>query len=175
MRVFIAIELDSPNLRKIQKGFDIKGVKLAKVLHLTLKFFGEIDNVLVEKLKEKLNEIKFDSFEIETGDIGVFPEEGDRINVIWIDLKSDKILELQKLIDEKLKDLAPNNDRFTLHLTIGRVKFVPDRKLLMDKIKNTEVVKENFMVKEFKLIESVLVGEGHAYKDLAKFKLEWSH
>src|SRR5574342_273715 len=152
MRAFIAIELDSDNLRKTQKEFDIKGVKLAKVLHLTLKFIGEIDEELVEKIKQRLSEIKFDSFEIETDKIGTFPEEGKKINVIWVGLKSDKVSELQYLIEEKLKDLISKSERFTAHLTLGRVKFVSDRELLVKKIKSVKVVPGKFTIKEFKLI-----------------------
>ncbi|MDP4012696.1 MAG: RNA 2',3'-cyclic phosphodiesterase [Candidatus Nanoarchaeia archaeon] len=172
MRIFIALELESDKLRQLQNQFEMEGIKSAKALHITFKFFGEIDEVLVEKIKQKLGEIKFDYFEIETTKIGIFPETGNKINVVWVGIKSDKLLELQNIIDEKLSDLVPKEKRFNPHITLGRVKFVIDKKALLDTIKNVKVDQEKFLIKEFKLIESILTEEGYMYKDIAKFKLQ---
>ncbi len=171
MRAFIAVEIQSDKLRELQKQFDINGVRSAKALHITFKFLGEIDEVLVEKIKQRLGELQFDSFEIETDKIGTFPENMEKINVVWVGVKSDKLLKLHKLIDEKLSDLVAKEIRFNPHITLSRIKFVPNKKFLLDKIKTVKVEPERFSIKEFKFIESILTEEGHVYKDLAVFNL----
>lgn len=169
MRAFIAIEVESDKVRQVQKQLDIEGVKLTTHFHLTLKFFRDISDELVEKIKEKLKEIKFKPFDLELEDIGVFPLQGSYIRVIWIGAKSNKLNELHDLIDEKLVDLVEKDTRFSAHITLGRVKFVPDKKLLLNKVKNVRFESERFTVKGFKFIKSILEKEDPVYEDLANY------
>jgi len=172
MRAFIAIEVESENLKKVQKEFDVEGIKLTSHFHITLKFFREISDELAEKVKEKLKEIKFEAFDIELEGVGVFPPEGNYIRVIWVGSKSEKLYELQKTIDEKLSDLFEKDTRFSGHITLGRVKFAPDKQLLLNKVENAKFESEKFTVKRFKFIKSVLETEGPAYEDLEVYDLE---
>ena len=169
MRAFIAVEVKSDKLKELQKQFDIDGVKLTDHFHLTLKFFKEISEEDVEKVKTVLKKIKFEAFDLELTDLGVFPD-GEYVQVIWVGVKSEGLIKLQKEIDETLSSLFEKESRFSAHITLGRVKFVTDKKLLLDRIKNSKVEPEKFKVNEFKLIKSVLEKEGPVYEDLVVFK-----
>lgn len=170
MRAFIAIEVESQKLKEVQKQFEISGIKLTDHFHITLKFFREISEDLAEKVKERLRDLKFKPFEIEIESIGTFPG-GEYVRVIWVGVKSEEIYELQKLVDEKLSDLFPKDTRFSSHITLGRVKFVTDKRLLLDRIKSAKLEAEKFLVKEIRFIKSTLEREGPKYEDLAVFKL----
>ena len=170
MRAFIAVEVESEKLKEIQKQFEITGVKLTNHFHITLKFFKEISDEAIEEVKRRLNDVKFDSFDLEINGLGTYPG-GNYVRVIWVSVKSAEIYELQKEIDNKLADLFPRDTKFSSHITLGRVKFVTDKQLLLDRIKSTRVEPDKFKVKEFKLVKSVLEEEGPVYEDLAKFEL----
>ena len=78
-RCFISINLPEEirkEIKKIQEQLpEFKGKKTElENLHLTLKFLGEIDEVKIEEIKEKLKEIKIEKFETEIDEAGIFSE-----------------------------------------------------------------------------------------------------
>ncbi len=170
MRCFIAIDLPEnikQEIFKIQEKLpEFKGMKTElKNLHLTLKFLGVIDEKLAEKVKKKLEEIKFKKFEAEISEIGVFRE--DFVKIVW--LKIDGCLGLQKEIDSKLSSLFSEESRFMGHLTIARVKFC-EREKFLEELKKTKTKKMKFAVSSFKLKKSDLT-HGVIYDDLLEVKL----
>jgi len=176
MRTFIAIEMPE-EIKEIlldaQKQINTEKVKIrpAKAFHLTLKFLGEIDETKIDEIKQKLKEIKFDSFETSLTNIGVFPDE-NYIRVVWAGLNDpeNKITNLQKEIDSKMEILSFKKDtRFHPHLTLARVNFVEDRERFIKNLKEIKIKKETFQITEFKLIKSTLTGKGPVYEDLASF------
>jgi 2'-5' RNA ligase len=176
MRAFIAIEMPE-EIKEIlldaQKQIDTEKAKIrpAKAFHLTLKFLGEVDETKIEEIKQKLKEIKFDSFETSLTNIGVFPDE-NYIRVVWVGLNDpeNKITNLQKEIDSKIELLDFKKDtRFHPHLTLARVNFVEDKERFIKNLKEIKIKKETFQITEFKLIKSTLTGEGPVYEDLASF------
>ncbi len=177
MRCFIAFEIPD-EVKKVfleaQNQLDTKNtkLKLTKDFHLTLKFLDEIDEKKVEEVKNKLNEIEFKSFETSLTEIGVFPSE-DYIRVVWIGLddKENKLKELQKKVDTKLKEIGFKEDnRFHPHITLARVKFTKEKQSLLNSIKEIAFEKASFKVNEFKLKKSTLTQEGSLYEDIAVFK-----
>ena len=171
MRAFIAVEVESEKLKEVQKQLDIHGVKLTNHFHITLKFFREIDEKTVNKIKTILSTLKFKQFEIELDGLGVFPEP-DYVKVIWVRVKSDDLLKLQKEVDEKLIEMFERDMRFSAHITLGRVKFVSDKRLLLDRLMSIKIEAEKFLVKEIRFIKSTLELEGPVYEDLAVFKAD---
>ena len=177
MRCFIALDLPREAINEI-KGIQEKIRKQNlftgkftedENLHLTLKFLGEIDEETIEKIKKILQKIKLDSFEVSLGEIGAFSTRF--IKIIWIKLEGKEVWDLQKEIDEKLKDLFAPEARFMSHVTIARVKSVPDKKALLEYIKNITPKKLRFKVNEFFLKKSTLQSEGPVYEDLERYKL----
>ena len=180
MRTFIAIDIPEgvkEEIIKIQKeisSFDFNGKLTEKEnLHLTLKFIGEIDVGLVEKIKKKLFQVRFSRFETEIDSIGHFDNARskfyERKLIVWLHLTNCN--ELQKKVDDALSGLFPVEKRFMSHLTIARIKSVKDKAKFIQAIKNVKISKIRFTVDEFELKESVLMEKGPKYKTLERYKL----
>jgi 2'-5' RNA ligase len=167
MRLFIAIDLGNNDyFRDIQKQLDKENAQLTltKTYHLTLKFLGEVDDFLVQKIKEALQKISFDHFSIQTTNIGVFPNT-DLVRVVSIGLEpEDKIIELKEKIDDCLKGLfKPEND-FKAHITLARVKFVKNKIRFAENLRKINFESKEFNVKSIKLIKSTLMPDGPVYE-----------
>jgi len=167
MRAFIAIEIpfeeEFKNYRNKIK--DLGGFTFPKGQpHLTLKFLGEIDESKIEKIKKKLKEIEFKPFKVGLGKLGTFPNE-KHINIIWISLiPEDKIKKLQKKIEEIC---GKDKREFKAHVTLARVKFVRDKKRLLESLKTK--IEGEFKIDKFKLIKSELTPKGAIYTDLEEY------
>ncbi len=177
-RCFISIEIPEKikeDMKKIQNQLpEFKGKK-TKIgnLHLTLKFLGEINDEKIERVKEKLEEIKFEKFKIKINKVGVFSEKF--IKIVWLgvgeeDEESKKLWNLQKEIDEKLEKVCEKEKRFMGHITIARVKNLRNKKEFLDKLKKIKVNLE-FQIRGFRLRFSVLKPEGPEYKDIEIYNL----
>ena len=180
IRCFVAIDLPREainQIEEIQKKIKKQNLFTGKFtesenLHLTLKFLGEIEKEKIEEVKKKLKEIESPVFEANLGEAGIFSKEF--IKILWVKLNGKGIFELQKKIDEDLKELFIPEKRFMSHITIARVKNVKDRKALIDYIKNIGVKKIKFQVKNFFLKKSTLMSEGPVYEDLLEIELKSS-
>jgi len=174
MRLFIAI--DTPEDVKeylviVQKQIEDKNnkIKFVNSFHLTLKFLGDVQSNNLEEIKNNLKKITFNTFPVVLDDLGVFPNES-YIRVIWVGLKpEEQIIELQKDIDENLKNLFKKEKNFKPHLTLARVKLIKDKEKFIDKLKNLQVKKLSFEVNSFSLIESKLTPKGSIYNTLETY------
>jgi len=178
IRCFIALEISRDaieHIEELQNQIKKRNLFYGKFtepenLHLTLKFLGEISESQIEEVKKKLFEVKFEAFETYLGEAGTFINKYNAI--LWIKLNGKQIWELQKIIDEKLGKIFPKEERFMSHITIARIKHIPDKSALLKYIKNIKTKKVKFKVSEFILKKSELKKEGPVYTDLEKFKPE---
>jgi 2'-5' RNA ligase len=181
IRCFIALELPREAINEIeelQKIIKKKNLFYGKMtdgenLHLTLKFLGEISEEKIEKIRKKLSEIKFSKFSASLGEIGFFSKEF--IRILWIKLNGKPIWDLQNEVDKKLEELSlgfKKEERFMSHVTIARIKKVPDKKAFFDYIKNLKHREIKFDVKEFLLKKSELRPEGPVYIDIDKYSFQ---
>ena len=137
-----------------------------KNLHLTLKFFGEVNESDIKKIEDTLARTKFKPFKTKLSGMGVFPTES-YIKVVWVGLNPDKeVLALQRLIDEEFLESFPAEQSFVAHLTLGRVKFVKDKEKYVERLKKVKIKELEFEVNNFKLFKSVLSKEGPKYSVL---------
>jgi len=174
MRLFIAIEM--PDSVKEHFGSvqnDIKGFKGKLVnkeqMHLTLKFLGDVPDDKVEVVKEELKKVKVEKINCYTTNIGFFPSE-DYIRVIWVGLgPKEKLIELQKKVDDSLKELFSKDKRFHPHLTLARVKFIDDKEKFKEDVKKIKLEKKEFVVDSFKLVKSTLMSDGPVYEVVEEF------
>ena len=176
MRLFIAIDFEELKefFIELQNNLPKEDAKLTltKAYHLTLKFLGEVPETNIEKIKEQLKKIKFEDFEINLNNIGVFPNE-NYIRVVWVGIDpKEQVIELQKNIEDSLKEFNFKKDfSFHPHITLARVKFVKDKPNFIDSLKKIKIDKnKKLMVKNFKLIRSTLTPEGPVYEDLESFE-----
>ena len=174
MRLFIAIDFDELKdyFNELQSLLP-KNAKLSftKAFHLTLKFLGEVQPNDAEIVINILKNVKFKPFSVRLDSIGIFPTE-NYIRVVWVGLKpEDKILELQKNIDESLKSLFKKEKDFKAHITLARVKYPEDKKSFIEQLKRIKVESGKIGIKDFRLIKSTLTPKGPVYENLAVFEL----
>jgi 2'-5' RNA ligase len=182
VRAFLAIDLDDdlkPKINRIIKEFKqidarIKYVELTN-LHLTLKFFGEIDTEGLELLEEKIAKVvsEFNPFDIKIKSCGAFPNN-NHIKVIWVGIDEDSIIrELHDKLDKEFTKLGFDRDKkFSTHLTIGRMKSAKNK----DKVKATieefsDIEIGEMTVNRISLKKSTLKPSGPVYEDLKVFEL----
>jgi 2'-5' RNA ligase len=129
MRLFIALDLDDSIREKITRFMD--GVPAfapdarwvrPESLHVTLKFIGQWPDERLAELRDSLQSIRADGFEVGFGDYGFFPT-AKAPRVFWIGIHSGpQLASLAATIDTKLSSLgiAPEEHAFSPHLTLAR-------------------------------------------------------
>lgn len=175
MRLFIGIFASSEiknYLSQIQNFLTEGKIKLVpkRQIHITLKFLGDISKSGLKEVKQKLNEIKFRNFELTLNKIGVFPSE-DYIKVVWCGVEEDpELTRLQSEVEKKLEDLKFKKDHsFHAHLTLGRVRFIKNKKEFIKNMDNIKIKPFKFKVNNFQLLESKLGQKGPEYKTLEEY------
>ena len=182
VRAFLAIDLDDdlkPKINKIMREFKqidakIKYVELLN-LHLTLKFFGDIDTDGLEVLEEAIANVvsEFEPFTIKLAGCGAFPNT-NRIRVIWVGIEDDSVIrKLHDRLDKEFVKLGLEGDKkFSTHLTLGRMKSPKNKDKIKSVIEEFETVEIGEMsVERISLKKSTLTPQGPIYEDLKVFEL----
>jgi 2'-5' RNA ligase len=173
MRCFLAIEIPEEvkkEIIRLGKEFNFLGKYVEKEnLHLTLKFFGDVEDKKVGEIKEKLKKVKFKSFLSILGGMGFFPSE-KMIRVLWVGIEPKE--KLNKLYEEIEKSLGNKTEKFEAHVTLARIKDIKDKKEFLDRIKKIKIKPIEFEVREFVLKKSTLTPKGPIYEDVERFKLD---
>ena len=133
-RVFICVEMPEEVIKEIarvQEQIDKKLKFVGKTtelenLHLTLKFFGEINDQKIKEVDARLQNVEFKSMKARLGNIGLFTYH-NKPRILWVKILGD-VRGLQKQIDSALESLFPIEERFMSHMTIARIKYVEDIK-----------------------------------------------
>jgi len=174
MRCFIAISLPKDlkdSFQKFNSAFStIFGLKFVHPdnMHLTLFFLRDVKDV--GSLVERLRKVTFDSFKLDTLDLGIFKNEED-LRALWVGVNNSEELfsfwaELNKIFcQERL---------FLPHITFARVKNLTsaDKQLLLQKIKEVSIKKASFSVDSFKLYSSELTSLGPVHRVIESFSLK---
>jgi 2'-5' RNA ligase len=187
VRCFIAIELTEElkrGLRELQA--QLKAASQAPVkwvepenIHLTLKFLGNVASGRIEEIAQAMTEaVRGTSpFSLEVRELGVFPNPR-RVQIVWVGLggEVEKLTILKQRIESGLSILgfAPENRRFTPHLTLARLRdraTPQERERLGQLIAETEFAGGSFTVKSVKLMKSQLTREGPIYSQLGSAAL----
>ena len=182
LRAFLAIDVDEDlkaKMYRIIKEFkqidaNIKYVDLEN-LHLTLKFFGDIDTEGLDVLSSKIEGVvsNFDKFTIKVKGCGAFPNN-DRIKVIWLGIEDDeRVRQLHDELDKEFVALGFDKDKkFSSHLTIGRMKSGKGKNEVKSTIEEFSEVEIGEMdVDRIILKKSTLTPQGPIYEDLEIFEL----
>ncbi|MGQ9468779.1 MAG: RNA 2',3'-cyclic phosphodiesterase [Nitrososphaerales archaeon] len=184
MRAFLALDVKDKKTIKliedvqkklIETGADLKPVE-PNNLHLTLKFFGEINDALAMKIKNSLENVKFKPLHVIYKGMGVFPSP-KRISVIWVGVDKncvDDLFNITNKVEERLRGITPIDERgFQPHLTISRVKSGRNKDKLLAFIKEHE--NQDFgeeIITSMKLKKSDLTPRGPIYSDVYIFPFE---
>jgi RNA 2',3'-cyclic 3'-phosphodiesterase len=184
IRCFLAIELPEAIRRKIEEvqkelklsHADVRWVNPQNI-HLTLKFFGNIDESRIDPIGKSLEGLiqTTPSFSLSIRGMGSFPHL-KKPRVIWMGLNEGKevLVALQKRVDEGLKKIGfePEERDFHPHLTLGRAKSDRGRDELIGRMeKYQEEEFGNFRAERFVLFKSELRPSGPIYTRLRELKL----
>ncbi|MBR0472166.1 MAG: RNA 2',3'-cyclic phosphodiesterase [Methanosphaera sp.] len=183
MRTFLAIEIEDYIKNKINETQHIIQEKDAgkikyvetENIHLTLKFFGEINEDQLDDIKKAINKIivKYDQYSLKVVNLGAFPNIY-RPRVIWTGIKDNKVTSnLIRDLDNEFNKLGFRKEKeYVPHITIGRVKKIEDKEELSSALKLLKKRYHGKMeVKKICLKSSKLTSDGPIYKNIAEFKL----
>lgn len=189
IRSFIAIELPREfklSLARLQEQLKSGSQAPVKwvdpdIIHLTLKFLGNIDSVITGRITAALWEATrgIHPFRVEMGGPGVFPNPG-RVQVVWVGLTGevDKLGQLQRSIDAGLVPLGfkPESRSFTPHLTLARVRdgATPDQRQGLGRLITGIRFQPagSIKVDTVHLMRSQLTREGPVYTRISSVSLE---
>lgn len=96
-------------------------------LHITLKFFGEIEELQTVEISRCVQRVAANHapFDIALAGLGAFPAI-DRPRTLWAGVTdgADSLIKLQTELEDELDELGykPERRRYHPHLTIGRVR-----------------------------------------------------
>ncbi len=172
-RAFISVHIE-PDDRLLDLHIDLASGKSSlkmvapDKLHITLKFLGDTDVSLNERIIEIMEDIVNDKtpFEIELRGAGAFPSD-KYIKVVWVGVDSKGRLEaISERLNSELKSLGFKSEKgFRGHLTLARVKNARDKKKISRFIKaNRDTIIMNFEVKNIELMKSTLTPTGPIYE-----------
>jgi len=134
VRCFIAVWVEDlavrERIRQFQEALVGTGAILKLVnpeyFHTTLLFLGEIPAVLVERVKQTLQGIRFHPIRARLMGVGTFG--GRRPRVIWVGVRegAEELKRLAAQVVNALRPLGIRPDKeFVPHFTVARVKAIP--------------------------------------------------
>src|SRR3954451_13378205 len=175
MRLFVAVPIPRPAREQILKllgqlregGWPVRWVH-DENLHMTLKFFGEVNDERLDVITEALRFAAAGAgpLSLRLGDLGAFPSRS-RPRILWVGLEAPPSLELlQDRIERGCEAIGfpPEGAPFQPHVTLGRVREgqrLPTRGL-DDHADGFERVP--FVAQELVLYESLLTTGGPRYE-----------
>ena len=184
IRSFLAIELPKALLEKIgevqedlkSSHSDVRWVSPQKI-HLTLKFFGNIEEARIEPIIRAIECSIHDTqiFSLGVKGIGAFPNWKNP-RVIWMGLidGTGVLLPLHKQLETDLEGIGfePEGRVFQPHLTLGRVNSSRGKEELIRRMEGyREEEFANIGVERIILFESDLRPTGPIYTPLREIKL----
>ncbi len=187
MRLFIAVDLPAElkeRLAEVQRrlGEAAQYLRFTRPegIHLTLKFLGEVEPALFERIVAAMHEAAATAqpLELVASGLGVFPSLRSA-RVVWVGVEGDveSLQALQRDLDQRLHRLGFPRERsaFTPHLTVARVRdglSPADRAALaqvLERLRPPEPAR--FPVDELVLFESFLKRGGARYEGRARARL----
>jgi len=178
IRSFFAVDLDAKpivdKITAVQYALNVPDSRIVFVapenLHFTMKFLGDVEEAIVPELQKAAEKITFKPFTLELKGMGCLPNF-NYINAIYVG--ATKGAEELRTIANELNQMCTKFNvkkekrSFTAHLTIGRVKRIQDKNLLVTKIQEyAEELFGEMTVNAVQLKKSVRTPQGPIYTKL---------
>ena len=141
-------------------------------LHLTLRFFGELDGARAEDLAAALAQVQAAPFALALRGVGHFETKG-RTHTLWAGLApSDALLALQRRVESAARraGLPPEGRRFAPHITLARLNR-GSAPVLPFLAAHGALHGEPWPVEAFDLMESTLTPAGAEYETVRRYRL----
>lgn len=180
IRTFIAVELPEhikEAVRSIQPEMDFRGLKLVEpeLVHITLKFLGDIPESRVAPITDALAGIECPPFTARVTGVGVFPKP-TYMKVIWLGVAGE-FEHLHSEVERVLKSYKFKKDRgrFTAHATLARVRHLDNtskEQLAQVLGRLHDIDLGDFPVDSITLKKSTLTPRGPIYETLKEIPLD---
>ena len=131
-------------------------------LHLTLRFIGEVGPQTCSAITGALSGLSFPRFSLALSGVGHFPP-GKHPRVLWVGMEpNDALTRLHQEVELALlsTDIAPDERRFSPHLTLARLKDTAPGAVSWFEARHAELAFPPFEVSEAVLYSSVLTNQG---------------
>ncbi len=178
-RLFVGLDLPG-SIKDYLASFqnlELEGVRWTfhKNFHLTLRFLGDVDGDIEDRILDRLKEIRVAPFTLSLGSTGVFPVKGDP-RVLWMGVGTGHplLFQLRQQVDDAI--LASNHScemrDFVPHVTLGRCSGLR-RGSLRDFLNRsrTDELDPIFGVPAFYLFESLRTSGGIRYISVESYPL----
>lgn len=181
--MFVAADIyKKKEIQKIQQNLvtylklNYKNLKLVRPenFHFTLVFFGEINDIILNKIVAKISEIEFQSFQIIYDRIGVFPNSNNA-RVVWIGLNETSersFSEMSNTVTSKLRELDLKLDKeikkeIIPHITLFRTKKVYPN-LNLNSIEAKFIISD--IIDTISVKKSIITNYGSIYENIISVK-----
>ena len=176
-RLFVAIPLPDDvktRLSCLQDCFPgLKWTALAN-MHLTLRFIGQVPQDRVAIVRQSLQTVRSDAFHLTVVGLGLFKRRDG--GILWAGLREEPSLpELKRKVDAALRSGAGLNledERFSPHLTLSRLKKSPSRDLKSLVQTKSAVSFGEMPVTAFTLFRSFLRPAGAVHERMETYPLK---
>jgi len=142
-------------------------------IHLTLKFIGEVEEDILNPLKESLDFIsEYRSFDFRILKFGFFYRDKDP-KILWTGLETDeRIFKLVHNLNQTLSrfSVPVENRKLKPHLTMLRLKRNPGNEFV-NRFREYSFNEMKFTVNEAVLMKSELLPSGAEYSEIQKYNL----
>ncbi len=182
IRVFVAVDIPAEfagSIAGIQEKLAQYNLKLVRpeLVHITLKFLGDVDEGNIDKICKALSTIRCDPFDAEIKGVGVFPNP-NYIKVIWLGMEGN-FDALSHEVDVVLKPLGFRKEKrkFTAHATLARVKHMAkdERVMLAETVESLKATRIGTMhISSMQLMKSTLTPQGPIYETLCEIPLKFT-
>ncbi|MDG5815482.1 RNA 2',3'-cyclic phosphodiesterase [Chitinispirillales bacterium ANBcel5] len=164
-RLFVAIDLpEDIKDQLIETYHAIPGAKWIdeKQLHLTLRFIGDVQNDIADRIHLSLKSVSSSSFSMALKGVGYFPPKRHP-RVLWFGIaENPELLQFQAKIDKVITEagIAPEGRKYSPHITVARLNKSPLERIVNFISANSLFSTDSFTVTEFHLYSSTLGKEG---------------
>ena len=179
IRLFIAILIPpvvQKELHRIQTVVQESGVcqgtyPVPETSHITLQFIGSVEEKEIAPITKALQPIQCSPFEISFTAIDYFSRRGTP-SVLYLTAASQELSRLAQEVKTILHPWLAKNDReFVGHLTVMRIKNMPDEKKVAQLVSTLSLPPLSFQVRSFSLMQSELGPKGPFYSEITLIPL----
>ena len=141
-------------------------------LHLTLRFFGEVEADRAEDLDAVLAQVRCRPFALALLGVGHFEKKG-RAHTLWAGVAPSEALGvLQRKVETAARraGLPPEPRKFAPHVTLARLNAASGTSLPF-LARNAGLAGDPWLVEAFDLMESTLTPSGAEYETVRRYRL----
>ena len=176
-RLFVALDLP-PAICNRLSGLcqGVSGARWAESphFHLTLRFIGDVNDVLLRDIEYALAEIAAPSFDMALKGVGYFPPRGPT-KILWVGVEVvPALMQVREQIVTAINKigLKPERRKFAPHITLARFKRGVPAARVTDFLSDHALFRsESFSINEFHLYSSLLRPEGALHRIESSYPL----